>query len=491
MTQPPGRPMVPEDLFRIRFVSDPQLHPDARRVAFVVTMLSEARDEYLSTIWVVDVNGGDARPFTRGPRRDTAPRWSPDGRWLAFVSEREKKGKGQLHVMPADGGEPVRLTDLRPGVTSPAWSPDGRWLAFVSRVGGWEEPTDEEERERSKPPRIIDVLKYKSNGVGFVYDRPEQVFVVSAEGGPARQLTVGAFDSHHPAWAPDGQRRGVRVRPPRGARRGRRGRRLHGARRGRGGAPAHADRGAGVVAGLLAGRPDGRLRRAHRRARGLPSPPPVRGSRGRGRAGLPDRGPRSELRADDGRGGSPVAREHGGAPVPGRGRGRRAPLPGPAAGGEPPEPPHRRDPPGDRLLRLGRRRLRRFHRHGRPLAPGGLRVPGRRDRRAPADGSEPGLEGGGRAGAPRALPVRARGLQRRRLGDAARSGARRAGATRRSSTFTAGPRASTATASSTSSRSTRARATPSCTSTLEAAAATTRRSRGRSWGTGAAATTPT
>ena len=140
MTQPPpGRPMVPEDLFRIRFVSDPQLHPDARRVAFVVTTLSEARDEYLSTIWVVDVDGGDARPFTRGPRRDTAPRWSPDGRWLAFVSEREKKGKGQLHVMPADGGEPVRLTDLRPGVASPAWSPDGR-LARLRlagrRVGG-------------------------------------------------------------------------------------------------------------------------------------------------------------------------------------------------------------------------------------------------------------------------------------------------------------------------------------------------------------------
>ena len=206
MTQPPGRPMVPEDLFRIRFVSDPQLHPDGRRVAFVVTVLSEARDEYLSTIWVVDVSGGDARPFTRGPRRDTAPRWSPDGRWLAFVSEREKKGKGQLHVMPADGGEAVRLTDLRPGVTSPAWSPDGRWLAFVSRVGGWEEPTDEEERERSKPPRIIDVLKYKSNGVGFVHDRPQQVFVVARDGGPARQLTVGTFDNHHPAWAPDGQR---------------------------------------------------------------------------------------------------------------------------------------------------------------------------------------------------------------------------------------------------------------------------------------------
>ena len=76
----------------------------------------------------------------------------------------------------------------------------------MSRVGGWEEPADEEERERSKPPRIIDVLKYKSNGIGFVYDRPQQVFVVRREGGPARQLTGGAFESHHPTWTPDGRR---------------------------------------------------------------------------------------------------------------------------------------------------------------------------------------------------------------------------------------------------------------------------------------------
>jgi dipeptidyl aminopeptidase/acylaminoacyl peptidase len=199
------RPMVPEDLFRIRFVSDPQLHPGGRRVAFVVTTLSEERDEYLSTIWVVDVGGGEPRPFTRGPRRDTAPRWSPDGRWLAFVSERERKAKGQLHVMPADGGEPVRLTDLRHGVSSPAWSPDGTRLAFVARVGGWEEPKDEEERARSKPPRVIDVLKYKSNGTGFIYDRPRHVFVVGADGGPARQVTDGPFDDQYPAWSPDGR----------------------------------------------------------------------------------------------------------------------------------------------------------------------------------------------------------------------------------------------------------------------------------------------
>ena len=72
MTQPPGRPMVPEDLLRIRFVERSPAPPDGRRVAFVVTTLSEARDEYLSTIWLVDVDGGEPRPFTRG--RGATPR---------------------------------------------------------------------------------------------------------------------------------------------------------------------------------------------------------------------------------------------------------------------------------------------------------------------------------------------------------------------------------------------------------------------------------
>ena len=135
------RAMVPQDITRIAWVSDPQITADGRRVAFVVTRLSEERDEYCSSIWVVDADGGGApRRFTAGPKRDRDPRWSPDGTRLAFVSEREGKKKGQLYVMPADGGEPTRLTDERHGVTGPVWSPDGRRLAFAARVGGWQEP---------------------------------------------------------------------------------------------------------------------------------------------------------------------------------------------------------------------------------------------------------------------------------------------------------------------------------------------------------------
>ena len=197
--------MVPEDLTRLRFVTDPQLSPDGRRIAFVVTSLSEERDEYLSNIWVVDVAGGEPRRFTAGPRRDIEPRWSPDGTRLAFLSERAPKDKLQLYVMPADGGEPTKLTALENGVGSVAWSPDGTRLALVSAVGGEREPESEEEKRKSRPARVITSVKYRFNGEGFIYDRRPHVFVISTDGAAAVQLTDGDFADADPTWAPDSQ----------------------------------------------------------------------------------------------------------------------------------------------------------------------------------------------------------------------------------------------------------------------------------------------
>ena len=197
------RAMVPQDLIRIRFVTDPRISPDGRTVAFVLTTLSDDKDEYLSNIWVVSTAGGEPRRFTTGPRRDTSPRWSPDGSRLAFISEREPGKKGQLHVMPAAGGEATRLTDLRHGLSAPEWSPDGTRLAFAARVGGPPEPESEEDKRKSKPSRVITTMKYRFNGEGFTYDRRSQVFVVAADGGEPRQLTEGDHDHVDPVWSPD------------------------------------------------------------------------------------------------------------------------------------------------------------------------------------------------------------------------------------------------------------------------------------------------
>ena len=128
-----ARSLELDDLYSIPFVSDPHLSPDGAVVAFVRTQADKEADEDRSTIWVVPAAGGESRELTTGGK-DFSPRWSPDGRHLAFVSKRGEGG-AQLYVLPFDdGGEARKLTDLPLGAGAPVWSPDGSTVAFTSNA---------------------------------------------------------------------------------------------------------------------------------------------------------------------------------------------------------------------------------------------------------------------------------------------------------------------------------------------------------------------
>jgi dipeptidyl aminopeptidase/acylaminoacyl peptidase len=194
------RPMTPDDLYGITWVGECDISPDGGRVAFVATRMDRENDSYRSAIWVVDTKGGEPRQFSAGAKRDTSPRWSPDGRWLAFLSERGEE-KPQLAIMPGDGGE-SRLVTSRPlGAAVPAWSPDGSRIAFSARTGTVPDP----DPKKAKPYRRITSVKYRTNGQGFTYDQRRHIFVVTTEGGEPRQVTDGDWDDTQPAWSPDGR----------------------------------------------------------------------------------------------------------------------------------------------------------------------------------------------------------------------------------------------------------------------------------------------
>jgi len=200
--------MKPEDVYALTSVGDPRISPDGRRVAYVVSRIDEEANAYRTAIWVAPLDGSEEpRQFTSGERNDGFPRWSPDGRWLAFVSNRdgedEKKAKGQLYVLPANGGEPRKLTDGKESVESVAWSPDSSRIAFARRVP---DEAYEEEDDRKRPPRRFTRVFYKLDSVGWVGDRRKHIFVIGLDGENERQLTDGDYEDDEPAWSHDGSR---------------------------------------------------------------------------------------------------------------------------------------------------------------------------------------------------------------------------------------------------------------------------------------------
>ena len=198
------RTLTIDDLLSVTWIDDPQVSPDGARAVYVQKVADPETDSYRSHLWIVPLDGGAARQFTAGNHQDSLPCWSPDGRSIAFLSDRAAAGgepgakkPKQIYVISADGGEARAVTSGTFNPSDLAWSPDGRTIVFAGKP---EAPKNEK-----SDVKVITRVRYKFDGEGFWDGRYKHLFTVPADGGAVRQLTTGDFDHVDPAWSPDGR----------------------------------------------------------------------------------------------------------------------------------------------------------------------------------------------------------------------------------------------------------------------------------------------
>lgn len=198
------RGITAEDLYRIRYTSDPQLSPDGMTVAYVHNMIDEKR-AYRTHLYLQSLEEKTVTALTTGAVRDSFPRWSPDGSQLCFVSNRS--GKSQIWLIDRKGGQAKQLTYCKSGATNPVWSPDGKRIVFSSMLApgeSFDQVEGEETTDDSNKAIVVTRMKYKSDEHGFIYEKNKQLAMIDVETGDISAISEGPFNHAIGSWSPDG-----------------------------------------------------------------------------------------------------------------------------------------------------------------------------------------------------------------------------------------------------------------------------------------------
>jgi dipeptidyl aminopeptidase/acylaminoacyl peptidase len=204
---PEGRPLDLDDLARLREVSDPQVSPDGAWVAYAVRVPDLEKDRDDTDIWMTSWDGARTARLTTSKDSETNPRWSPDGRYLAFLSSRgDANEQDQLWLLPRGGGEAEKVTELRGGVEDYDFAPDGKRLVLVAEDPDPEASSGKDDsKKKTTKPIVIDRFQFKLDKYGYLLHRRKHLYLLDLETRKTETLTSGDMDELLPAWSPDGR----------------------------------------------------------------------------------------------------------------------------------------------------------------------------------------------------------------------------------------------------------------------------------------------
>lgn len=200
LSQGPKRVLRPGDIYRMQTIGDPQVSPDGDWVAFTLTSIDSARDKRNADIWMLHWKDTQRVQLTNSPDGETAPRWSPDGKYLSFTAARQG-GSNQIWLLDRRGGEAIKLTDIKGEISEYSWSPDAKRLAMVIK-----DPVD---TAKNKPPKpyVINRYKFKQDVSGYLYDtRNTHLYLFDVAAKKLDTLTRGLFNEQDIEWSPDGSK---------------------------------------------------------------------------------------------------------------------------------------------------------------------------------------------------------------------------------------------------------------------------------------------
>ena len=202
-----------DDLFQLKDINDPQVSPDGKWTAYVLETMDKEKDKTNKDIYMVALSGGDPIRLTSHDESDSRPRWSPDNKYLAFLSKRNKKN--QVFLLNRNGGEAIQLTEVKQGVNDFTWSPDSKRLALVISDPDPDTPSDEEkDKDKTKKPVVLTRLQFKFDEYGYLKELYDHIYTFEISTKTLKQITSGPYNdagevwssgNSSPQWSPDGK----------------------------------------------------------------------------------------------------------------------------------------------------------------------------------------------------------------------------------------------------------------------------------------------